>query len=67
MLAELDLDLLVVVEGDADIPGDLNGDGQVNGEDLAVLLGSWSTPANDIDGDGTVDGIDLAILLGNWG
>ena len=64
---QLDLDLLVVVEDDADIPGDLNGDGQVNGEDLAVLLGSWSTPANDIDGDGTVDGIDLAILLGNWG
>ena len=64
---QLDLDLLVVVEGDADIPGDLNGDGQVNGEDLAVLLGSWNTPANDLDGDGNVSGSDLAILLGNWG
>lgn len=49
--------------------GDLNGDGIVDGVDLAQVLGSWgqkNVPA-DIDGNGTVDGADLAVVLGNWG
>ena len=49
--------------------GDLNGDGVVNGADLAILLGAWGeggVPA-DLNGDGVVNGADLAILLGNWG
>ena len=49
--------------------GDLNGDGIVNGADLAILLGSWGeggVPA-DLNGDGIVNGADLALLLGNWG
>ena len=49
---------------------DLNGDGEVNGADLAILLGDWGagkgSPA-DLNGDGTVNGADLAILLGAWG
>jgi hypothetical protein len=49
---------------------DLDGDGMVNGSDLAGLLGFWGTckacPA-DLDGDGVVGGSDLAILLGTWG
>jgi hypothetical protein len=46
---------------------DLNGDGVIDGYDLAVMLGSWggSGPA-DLDGNGSVDGGDLAILLGLW-
>jgi len=49
-------------------PGDLNGDGSVNGGDLAILLGNWGgSGAGDINGDGTVNAGDLAILLGNWG
>lgn len=48
-------------------PGDLNGDGAVNGSDLATLLASWGAPAADLDGDGTVNGSDLAMLLANWG
>jgi hypothetical protein len=47
---------------------DLNGDGVVDGADLAALLASWgpgSVPA-DLNGDGTVDGADLAILLASW-
>ncbi|MBX3355004.1 MAG: hypothetical protein KF724_04825 [Phycisphaeraceae bacterium] len=49
---------------------DLNGDGVVNGADLAILLGLWG-PAGagtcaDLNGDGIVDGADLAILLGAW-
>jgi hypothetical protein len=50
------------------IPGDLNGDGVVNGADLSILLSGWGMPGPaDLDGNGTVGGSDLAILLGNWG
>jgi hypothetical protein len=54
---------------DATTPGDLNGDGSVNGIDLAILLSAWGTSdANaDINGDGTVNGFDLSVLLGFWG
>jgi len=49
--------------------GDLDEDGDVDGADLAELLGAWGSaipgPA-DLDHDGTVGGGDLAILLGNW-
>ena len=50
------------------LPGDLNGDGLVDGSDLSMLLGRWSTddPVADIDGSGQVDGSDLATLLANW-
>ena len=48
-------------------PEDLNGDGAVNGGDLALLLNNWGgSGAGDIDGSGTVDGGDLARLLGSW-
>lgn len=50
-------------------PGDLNGDGEVDGADLGLLLADWdevSGPAN-INGIGAVDGADLGILLSNWG
>ena len=48
--------------------GDLNGDGVVNAQDLAVMLAAWGTasPEADVNGDGIVDGKDLAILLGSW-
>lgn len=53
-------------------PADLNGDGAVNGLDLALLLGQWGAcpkrgicPA-DFDGNGIVNGFDLAILLAAW-
>lgn len=51
---------------------DINGDGNVDGADLAQLLGSWggcSGPcgAADLNADGQVNGADLAQLLGSWG
>lgn len=53
--------------------GDLDGDGDVDAFDLALLLGSWGPcgdcndcPA-DLDGNCTVGAADLAQLLGNWG
>lgn len=50
------------------VTGDLNGDREVNANDLAMLLVAWeSTDAvADINGDGTVDFIDLVFLIGNW-
>ena len=53
--------------------GDTDGDGAVNGGDLARLLSSWgAVPAGtrgaaDFDGDGVVNGADVATLLSNWG
>jgi len=60
---------LVAASAANDPVGDLNGDGTVNGADLAIMLADWGdagVPA-DLDGNGVVDGADLSILLGNWG
>jgi hypothetical protein len=47
---------------------DLDGNGVVDGSDLAILLGSWGgTGSADLDGNGVVDGGDLAQILGSWG
>lgn len=53
------------------IPGDLNDDGVVDGNDLAIVLGQWggcpsSCCAADLNHDGTVDGADIALVLGLW-
>ncbi|MBX3354947.1 MAG: hypothetical protein KF724_04535 [Phycisphaeraceae bacterium] len=51
------------------VPGDVNGDGIVNGADIAIVLGSWGVCigcAADLNGDGVVDGADLSVVLGNW-
>jgi hypothetical protein len=57
-----------VTGGSCGIPGDLDGDGDVDGGDLATLLNSWGQggPA-DLNGDGTVDAADMAVLLNNFG
>lgn len=53
--------------------GDVDGDGVVDGLDLAVLITAWGRcpdPANcvaDVDGDGVVDGDDLGLVLTSWG
>ena len=47
---------------------DFNGDHQVDGSDLSVVLSQWGTAGSgDINQDGNVDGNDLATLLGAWG
>jgi len=54
------------------VPGDLDGDGIVNGADLGTLLGFWGSCedcdkcAADFDGNCAVDGSDLGALLGYW-
>jgi hypothetical protein len=55
---------------EAEIPGDFNGDGVVDVEDLLSLLAAWGPCEGcpqDIDGSGVVDVEDLLALLANWG
>jgi hypothetical protein len=59
------------------VPADLNGDGFVDGLDLALLLGNWTgqsiygqcppSASADLDQDCRINGVDLALLLGAWG
>ena len=49
-------------------PADLDGDGSVGSNDLAILLSGWGAPgAGDLDGSGEIDAADLATLLAGWG
>jgi hypothetical protein len=52
--------------------GDITGNGQVDGLDLAAVLGAWGTSGSsefnsDVDRDGIVGGADLAYVLSGWG
>jgi len=50
--------------------GDLNDDCDVDGDDLAIILGGWGSCTGclpDLNHDGTVDGTDMAVVLGSWG
>ncbi|MDY7110415.1 MAG: M28 family peptidase [Planctomycetota bacterium] len=65
---------LATVAGVVGTPGDVNGDGVVNTEDLLALLAAWGScpdppedcPA-DFNGDDVVNTEDLLTLLANWG
>lgn len=50
-------------------PGDFDGNGEIDGGDLATLLAEWGTASatSDLSGDGFIGGEDLSILLGRWG
>lgn len=70
----------VTVGGDAsfdfalafEVPGDVNGDGSVNVDDLLAVIAAWGncppTPPcpGDADGDGDVDVDDLLLVINNW-
>jgi hypothetical protein len=53
---------------DPDIPGDINGDGVVNVEDLLFIIAAWGTDDSDADvnGDGVVNVEDLLAVIANW-
>ena len=63
-----DVEIIGVVPNQ-NTPGDLNGDGLVNGADMGLMLVSWGPcpgcPA-DLNGDGVVDGADMGLLLTYW-
>ena len=50
------------------IPGDINGDGRIDGLDLTALFSAWGATSGsaDINGDGDVNGLDLTVLFSNW-
>jgi hypothetical protein len=51
------------------LPGDVTGDGVVDGADLSAVIAAWGACAacvEDVDGDGTVGFDDLLIVLANW-
>ncbi|MCA9311107.1 MAG: hypothetical protein KDA21_07870 [Phycisphaerales bacterium] len=53
-------------------PGDVNGDGAVDFEDLNIVLAEWDSigpvgTGGDADFDGDTDFDDLNIILANWG
>ena len=54
-------------------PGDLDGDGSVNGTDLGLLFAAWgpcpieAACPGDLNLDGVVGPEDLSALLGAWG
>lgn len=67
---ELPLDPGTVIRvdiGPPPAPEDLNGDGQVDADDLSILLSQWGEAGSaDISGNGLVGAEDLAFLLGGW-
>ena len=61
--------LVVTYEEAGGTPGDFNGDGNVNGADLGLMLAVWGTCPGcpeDMNGDGVVDGADMGLLLASW-
>lgn len=50
-------------------PADLNGDGAVNGGDIAAVLNQWGAVGavpEDLNNDGVVSGADIAVILNGW-
>jgi len=59
---------LVAIGSPVSVPGDMNGDGLVNGSDVGALLRLWGEagPLGDFTLDGVIDGRDLAYMLAYW-
>ena len=53
--------------GDTSCPADLDGNGQVEVDDLLQMIASWGGSQADLNGDGTTDVDDLLIMLGAFG
>ena len=66
---------VVTIEIRPSLPGDANGDCQINFLDLAILGASYGTaigdpgfdPRADFNADGSIDHLDLAILGAGYG
>ncbi|MDG2423884.1 MAG: C25 family cysteine peptidase [Phycisphaerales bacterium] len=53
--------------GHDDCPADLDGDGEVEVDDLLLIISSWDSPNADITGDGTTNIDDLLEALAGFG
>jgi hypothetical protein len=61
-------DGVVILGEPGSVPGDLNGDGKVNGADLGLFLVLFggNDPIADFNNDGEIDGADLGLFLVLW-
>jgi hypothetical protein len=65
--------ILLVDIASPSIPGDANGDGEVNATDAQALAANWgkasgaSWAMGDFNADGAVNAADASILAANWG
>jgi YD repeat-containing protein len=53
-------------------PGDVGGDGVVDGRDASIVLFNWNKTGltraqGDLNNDGVVNAFDISIILFNWG
>ncbi|MBC23379.1 MAG: hypothetical protein CMJ32_05615 [Phycisphaerae bacterium] len=68
MCADRATEICAVCEDPETCEGDFNGDGIVDGTDLASLLSEWMMQSDmDLDGNGFINGADLGKLLNLWG
>ncbi len=61
---------LVIDDGTPPCPGDFDGTGSIDTNDLLFMLANWGTPDADIensDGLNTTNVMDLLTLLAGWG
>ena len=54
-------------EDGSDCPGDFDGNGFIDVNDVLHLISSWGTPDGDVDGDGATDVNDVLALLSVFG
>ena len=74
-VGEQDIDLDDILDGAITlVPGDINGDGQIDSIDLTKLISEYGKSGSsigdslaDINGDGQVDSIDLTLLISGYG
>ena len=69
------LTLGVQLTGASGLVGDINGDGKVDGRDIALIARAFGSypghprwnATDDLNGDGKVNGLDIAIVAMNFG
>ncbi|MCK4849811.1 MAG: hypothetical protein KAT11_00595 [Phycisphaerae bacterium] len=66
-----DLDAVAVLNT-TPLPGDVDGNGFVDDDDLSIIISNWgqsnaTREDGDLDGDGTVAGRDYSEVLSYWG
>ncbi|MCH2140299.1 MAG: S8 family serine peptidase [Phycisphaerales bacterium] len=62
---------IVAISTASDVPGDANGDGIVNADDILLVISAWGPcPPGDCDGDLNGDGVvntdDLLMVIAGW-